>query len=283
MKDSKKYITENLEGLYDKNEIDSFIYLIFNHLFGYGRKEMILMRNEVLSHENKERIHEVVVRLKAYEPIQYILGEAEFYGLKFFVRSGVLIPRNETEELADLIIKRNKHKKISVFDVGTGSGCIPVAIKKYLPESDVWSCDISETAISLAKENASRNSVEIFFVKFDILSDQTFPVMGFDIIVSNPPYVTEKEKELMQPNVLEYEPHEALFVPDKDPLKFYKAIVERSAVLLKEGGEVYFEINEMFGSDIRELLENNNFTAEIVKDINGKDRIVIGHKKLNDL
>ncbi|MBP7510028.1 MAG: peptide chain release factor N(5)-glutamine methyltransferase, partial [Prolixibacteraceae bacterium] len=117
-----------------------------------------------------------------------------------------------------------------------------------------------------------------FFVNFDILSNQTFPVTGFDIIVSNPPYVTEKEKQLMQPNVLEDEPHEALFVPDNDPLKFYRAIVEKSAVLLKIGGDVYFEINEMFGDDVRKLLESNNFTAEIVKDINGKDRIVIGHK-----
>ena len=278
MKDSMKYIAENLEGLYDKNEIDSFIYLIFNHLLGYGRKEMILMRNEILSTENKERIHEVVERLKVFEPVQYILGETEFYGLRFFVKPGVLIPRNETEELVDLIIKRNKHKKISVLDVGTGSGCIPVAVKKYIPESEVWSCDISETALSVAKENAFRNSVEIFFVNFDILSNQTFPVTGFDIIVSNPPYVTEKEKQLMQPNVLEYEPHEALFVPDNDPLKFYRAIVEKSAVLLKIGGDVYFEINEMFGDDVRKLLESNNFTAEIVKDINGKDRIVIGHK-----
>ncbi|MBP7506545.1 MAG: peptide chain release factor N(5)-glutamine methyltransferase, partial [Prolixibacteraceae bacterium] len=228
MKDSMKYIAENLEGLYDKNEIDSFIYLIFNHLLGYGRKEMILMRNEILSTENKERIHEVVERLKVFEPVQYILGETEFYGLRFFVKPGVLIPRNETEELVDLIIKRNKHKKISVLDVGTGSGCIPVAVKKYIPESEVWSCDISETALSVAKENAFRNSVEIFFVNFDILSNQTFPVTGFDIIVSNPPYVTEKEKQLMQPNVLEYEPHEALFVPDNDPLKFYRAIIEKA-------------------------------------------------------
>lgn len=280
MKDSKKYIADNLEGLYDKNEIESFIYLIFNHLFGYGRKEMILIRNEILSSENRERIYEVVERLRVFEPIQYIFGEAEFYGLRFFVRPGVLIPRNETEELVDLIIKRNKHKKITVLDVGTGSGCIPVAIKKHLPESEVWSCDISETALSIAKENAARNSVEIFFVKFDILSDKKFPVTGFDIIVSNPPYVTEREKEQMLPNVLDYEPHEALFVPDNDPLRFYRAIVEKSAILLKKEGEVYFEINGMFGDNIRELLESNNFTAEIVKDINGKDRIVSGHKNL---
>jgi release factor glutamine methyltransferase len=280
MKDSKKYITDNLEGLYDKNEIESFIYLIFKHLFGYGRKEMILMRNEILSSENMERIHNIVERLKVYEPIQYILGEAEFYGLKFIVKPGVLIPRNETEELADIIIKRNKHKKITLLDIGTGTGCIPIAVKKYLPESEVWSCDISETALSVAKENASRNSVDIFFVQFDILSEKTFPVTGFDIIVSNPPYVTEKEKELMQPNVLDYEPHLALFVPDYDPLMFYRAIVEKSTVLLKKGGEIYFEINEMYGDDIRKLLENNNFTAEIVKDINGKDRIAVGHKIL---
>jgi len=280
MKDSKKYITDNLEGLYDKNEIESFIYLIFKHLFGYGRKEMILMRNEILSSENMERIHNIVERLKVYEPIQYILGEAEFYGLKFIVKPGVLIPRNETEELADIIIKRNKHKKITLLDIGTGTGCIPIAVKKYLPEAEVWGCDISETALSVAKENASRNSVDIFFVQFDILSEKTFPVTGFDIIVSNPPYVNEKEKELMQPNVLDYEPHLALFVPDDDPLMFYRAIVEKSTVLLKKGGEIYFEINEMYGDDIRKLLENNNFTAEIVKDINGKDRIVIGNKNL---
>lgn len=283
MKDSKKYIAENLEGLYDKNEIESFIYLIFKHLFGYGQKEMILMRNENLSPDNMERIHKVVERLKVYEPIQYILGEAEFYGLKFIVKPGVLIPRNETEELADIIIKRNKHKKVTVLDIGTGTGCLPVAIKKYLPEAEVWGCDISETALSVAKDNAARNSVDIFFVQIDILSEKTFPVTGFDIIVSNPPYVTDKEKELMQPNVLDYEPHLALFVPNDDPLMFYRAIVEKSTVLLKEGGEIYFEINEMYGDDIRKLLENNNFTAEIVKDINGKDRIAVGHKILSKL
>ncbi len=276
---TKKYIRESLSDIYSKMEIDSFVFLILNHVLGLSRKDIILKANEILSQDKVQKISEVVGRLKSYEPIQYILGETEFFGLKFSVKPGILIPRNETEELVDLIIRSHGGRKGKILDIGTGSGCIPIALKKNLTDSEVWSCDISDTALAMAKENALLNRAEVSFMKFDILSGTEFPVFDFDILVSNPPYITEKEKGLMMANVLNYEPHEALFVPDDNPLKFYRAIILQSEKILKREGEVYFEINELYGDATKELLESNNFIAEIIRDINGKDRIVHAKRK----
>lgn len=279
MKQSLQYLRESLKGLYEQSEIDSFFYLIISHLLGYSRSQSILNMEHVLPVETVESIKEITQRLEKHEPIQYILGETEFYGLTFHVETGILIPRFETEELVDLIVKKYKaNNHLKILDIGTGSGCIAISLKKHLPNSDVWCCDISDKALEVTMQNARSNNLEINAFKFDILSKYLLPVSGFNIIISNPPYVTEKEKEFMQPIVLDHEPSLALFVPDDDPLLFYRVIVDRSKDLLLPEGDLFFEINELFGDDICKLMHNENFTAEIISDINGKDRIVHGHK-----
>ena len=276
MKSTKDFIFSELTGFYERSEIDSFIRLVFETLFGYSRKEMILFADRRLSSGEREKISGIVERLKKYEPIQYILGTTEFYGLKFHVEPGVLIPRFETEELVDTIIKQNKNKKVKLLDLGCGSGCIAIALKKFIQESDVWCCDISDTALKITRENAMLNEAEIHIVKYDILSRDLFPETGFDIVVSNPPYVTIKERSVMQKNVLDYEPEVALFVPDEDPLLFYREIVNKTRGIMADSGQLFFEINESYGDEVSALIEKYGFHATIIKDINGRDRFVTG-------
>ena len=276
MKQTISNIKNSLSGFYEPSEVESFISMIFNFVFGYSKREMILNADQLLPESSIVKINEIILRLRNFEPIQYIFGEAEFYGLKFKVEPGVLIPRFETEELVDLIIKRNKNMALKILDVGTGSGCIAISLKKHLPKSEIWSCDISDKALEITKKNADLNNVEIKLEKYNVLGSIPFIESGFDLIISNPPYVTFKEKLVMRGNVLNYEPSIALFVPDDDPLQFYRAIVLKSKQLLKPGGELYFEINEAFGEEISELLVEHGFVAEVLKDINGKDRIAYG-------
>jgi release factor glutamine methyltransferase len=195
--------------------------------------------------------------------------------LKFKVESGVLIPRVETEELVDLIIKRKKKSPCKILDIGTGSGCIAISLKKFLPESNVWCCDISDKALKITRKNGKLNAVEIKVKKFDILGKDDFRESGFDLIVSNPPYITINEKSLMRKNVLYFEPAMALFVPNDDPLLYYRSIVLKAKKLLNNGGELFFEINEAFGKNVTALLVENGCVAEIMKDINGKDRFAV--------
>lgn len=279
MKQTIKDIRDDLSGLYPKEEIDSFIFLIFNYLYGFKKIDLLISSDFDISIADRAKISDWVDRLKKYVPIQHVLGVTEFYGLKYRVTEDVLIPRQETEELVDLIVKRYRNFAVKILDIGSGSGCIPIALKKNLPMADVWSCDISPEALAIARENAELNSVDVSFSLFDILSFDDFPAIGFDIIVSNPPYVTESEKALMHSNVLDYEPHLALFVTDQEPLLFYNNIVKRSKKLLTNDGTIFFEINEAYGLEVKSLLVNNGFDAEIVKDINGKDRIVQGWLK----
>ena len=276
MKKTIQSIRESLSPYYGPSEIESFTALIFNCIFGYSRKEMILKSNHILPESGYQKVAMIVSRLKQHEPIQYILGETEFYGLKIKVEPGVLIPRFETEELVDLIIKREKGLNVKILDIGIGSGCIAISMKKNLPGSDVWGCDISDTALRVTRENAALNDVSLTLEKFDILGKETFRENRFDIIVSNPPYVTEKEKQVMQKNVLDFEPWLALFVPDNDPLIFYRAIVYQAKQILIPGGKLYFEINETYGNEISALMTGNGYTVEIIKDINGKERIALG-------
>jgi release factor glutamine methyltransferase len=279
MKQSLKYIHETLAGLYDQREIDSFYFLIINHLLGYSKSEMILNPDRILSISDAEKVKAITLRLAHFEPIQYILGRTEFYGLPFDVEPGILIPRFETEELVDLIIKKSASKNnLKVLDMGCGSGCISISLKKNLASAEVWCCDISDKAIEVTARNAKLNNVDINIEKYDLLGLEPFKEDGFNIIVSNPPYVTCREKELMSKNVLEHEPGLALFVTDDDPLLFYREIVYKSLDLLLPQGEIYFEINESFGAEVKRLLEDNGFTAEIIADINGKDRIAIGYR-----
>lgn len=280
MKKTIHHIKEILSPFYEPSEIESFILLIFNYIFGYSKMDLILNYKQILPESSFQKITGIISRLKNQEPIQYILGETEFYGLKFKVGTGVLIPRFETEELVHHIVKQKKNLTVKILDIGTGSGCIAISLKKQMPESEVWCCDIADKALYYTSENAKLNNVEIKLERFDILGLDNFPESNFDIIVSNPPYVTGKEKPAMRENVLNFEPSLALFVPDNDPLLFYRAITLKAKKLLKANGELFFEINENFGNEISSLMVENGFVVDVVKDINGKDRFVFAVQSL---
>lgn len=276
MQASIAYIRKELESYYPKKEIDGFIRLIFSILKGYNSIDLIIKKDENLNEDDRFRIVEITNRLKKYEPIQYILGEMEFYGLKFQVNPDVLIPRPETEELIDWILKDITKTNLQILDIGTGSGCIPVSLKKYIPEATITGCDISDKALKTAIYNAKLNEVEATFFHLDILNPvlpKSLPKL--DITVSNPPYITEKEKKLMHDNVLKFEPSSALFVPDDNPLIFYKAIASFCSQNLKKEGKLYLEINESYGQECINMLQENNFiNVQIRKDINGKNRML---------
>lgn len=279
MKPTIEYIKSSLEPFYPKSEIESFIAIIFQYFMGYNTTQMLLNKDAILSGGIVQQINNVVDRLKKCEPIQYILGETTFYDLRFEVDGSVLIPRGETEELVDRIIKRHKNKALRVLDIGTGSGAIAVSIKKNLPFAHVFACDVSNKALYTAKKNASINGVDVHFFSHDILSETPLPEHDFDVWVSNPPYVTEKEKALMERNVLDYEPHLALFVPDDNALMFYRTITEKAIRHLKPNGELWFEINEAYGNAVLQLLEAHGFEATIISDLNGKHRMVFARLK----
>lgn len=273
------YIKKELCGIYPETEIDAFIFLLFRHLRSYTRTQFLLSRNEILQEDERARLYEWLGRLKNEEPIQYIIGETEFFGLNFFCRLGVLIPRPETEELVQWILS-SLHGSESLLDLGTGTGCIPISIKKNCPGVQVYGCDISETCLELAQNNAANNHADVSFFKMDMLhSDQNGQLPLFDVLVSNPPYVTDREKRLMQRNVLNFEPELALFVPDDDPLLFYKALVHLSGSLLKSGGRMFWEINEVYGNECVSLLVDAGFqNVELRCDINGRSRMVAAQK-----
>jgi release factor glutamine methyltransferase len=230
------------------------------------------------AHESEIDIY--VSQLKLQKPIQYILGEAQFFNINLKVNPNVLIPRPETEELVHWIVNSNATENPSVLDIGTGSGCIAIAIAKNIVGSMVFAMDISPKAIALAKQNAKEAEVEVIFDEQDILSlPKSIKGAPFDIIVSNPPYVRNSERSFMDTNVLDHEPELALFVSDGNPLVFYKAIAQVAQTALKPNGFVYFEINEAFGNETAEVLSSFGFVdIEIRKDINGKDRMVRGRK-----
>lgn len=269
-------IRKELAGIYQAEEIESLTFLIFEKVKGYTRTQFLLAKDEILCEEDRSEIGMMVARLKNHEPIQYILGETEFYGLPFYTVPGVLIPRPETEELVQWIIQENKLTSPTILDMGTGSGCIAVSLRKNIPESVVLACDISPVCIETARRNADLNSATITVLTYDILRNSpgiSFPVL--DVVVSNPPYVREIERLQMERNVLEYEPGLALFVPDNDPLIFYSQIADFARNNLKRNGRLYFEINEALGKECSEMLQEKGFSAiRIKKDIHGKDRMI---------
>jgi len=269
------YLKSELNGFYPISEINSFIYLIFNHLFNYSKKDLFLKQDNFLPTNRIVEINQIVCGLKSFKPIQYILGVTEFYNLNFKIHPGVLIPRPETEELVQWVLSDHKDGFYRILDIGSGSGCISVSLAKNMNGSTVFAADISEDALSLTKENSKLNNVDLQIIYLDILSSNDQFKEKFDIIISNPPYVTEREKELMHKNVLDFEPHKALFVPDNDPLLFYRNIAQFALTHLNKNGKLYFEINEQFGKDIAEMLEKFEFhEIQIKKDINGKDRMI---------
>lgn len=269
-------IRKELTGIFPREEIESLIFLIFEKLKGYSHTQFLLAKDDELNEKELAEIEKIVARLRIHEPIQYILGETEFYGMPFYSVPGVLIPRPETEELVQWIIRENQLLTPTILDIGTGTGCIAISLRKNIEQTTVLACDISSLCIENARRNAELNSVQVSVFEYDILTgapEVSFPEL--DVIVSNPPYIRETEKLLMEKNVLDFEPELALFVPDEKPLLFYERIVDFALSHLKNRGQLYFEINEAFGIECREMLRQKGFSdIELKKDINGKDRMI---------
>ena len=274
-------IWQQLSGKYAETEIDSFVHILFKQYLDMTSFEIHLMQENDMPDDSERQILENVGELAKYRPIQYILGKTEFYELHFELTPDVLIPRPETEEIVDWIVCEYENKisntSLSIIDIGTGSGCIAVSLKANFPNSEVWAVDVSEPALSVAKRNAAKNNVEINFIKQDILNEELnyTDCDYFDIIVSNPPYVTPSEKAQMQLNVLEYEPHCALFTPENDPLIFFKRLAAFGIKKLKKSGRIFFEINEAYHEEVADILKQHGFSdISLRKDINGKWRMI---------
>ena len=282
VRDCRRYYAGELEKIYGSDEANALIIILLEHYFSINRVKMALEPELRLSESELLTLHFAVKELLKNRPIQYIIGETEFCGMRFFVNENVLIPRPETEEMVKMIVSRRDKACLvptgcDVLDIGTGSGCIAISIAKLLKDSVVTAIDVSEKALEVAKKNAEANDANVRFILDDILNAQNKELIDnqYDIIVSNPPYVCDSEKTEMRANVLDYEPSTALFVTDNDPLIFYRKILEFAQKELKPDGEVWFEINEKFGEEMRNLsLEMGFGNIEIIKDFRGKDRIV---------
>lgn len=276
LKEYRSYFKTNLKDIYPEEEIGSFFYLLTEKFLTLKRVEVALELQRKLTLEETNIFENALRQLEKEVPIQYIIGETEFFGLTFKVNQSVLIPRPETEELVDWIIKDYVHIKqpLTILDIGTGSGCIAISLAKHLTKAIVTGLDISPTALKVASENANMNEVPVSFLEQDILTLKNLETT-YDVIVSNPPYVTVSEKQNMQSNVLLYEPHNALFVSDDTPLLFYKSIAEIALKNLNRNGNLYFEINESYGSEIVDLLKKLRFkNVELKKDLFGKERMI---------
>jgi len=270
-----------LHDLYHEKEIDALVKQLLQKVCNQSRTDILMYKNRDLLLENREEVIQILHRLKNGEPIQYILGETEFFGLTFRVSPSVLIPRPETEELVEKIIRENERPGISVLDIGTGSGCIAISLAKNLSDAKVEAWDVSTDALSIAHQNNDANKTNVEFREIDVLNICTGHIANrFDIIVSNPPYVCEEESSSIHINVMNNEPHLALFVPNENPLIFYRKIAELGRDLLNKEGKIYFEINERFGQITAEMMQQVGYSeVEVVKDIFGKDRIVKAQKR----
>ncbi len=274
IKDYRGYFIEALTPIYDGSEAESFFYLILAHQHQWSRVDLALNPNEAFNEADIQYWNSILEQLKLEIPIQYLLETTSFFGLDFEVNKNVLIPRPETEELVQWILDSNlKNEKLKILDIGTGSGCIAISLAKNLPKAQVFAIDVSEKALEIATKNAKQNEVLITFLAQNILETQDLD-QQFDIIVSNPPYVRNLEKEAIKKNVLDYEPHLALFVEDHDALIFYRKISELALKNLSSQGQLYFEINQYFGTPMVDLLRNQGFqNVELRKDIYGNDRM----------
>lgn len=275
IKDLRANFIDSLSGIYDSEEILSFFYILSEDILNLKRVDIAMRLDQDISVNQIEIFDKVKQRLEKQEPIQYILGQSDFYGMSFKVSPDVLIPRPETEELVDWIIKdQSKKTSLTILDIGTGSGCIAVSLAKNLPKSRVYAIDVSEQALEIAKENAKNNKVEVTFIKEDILKVESL-FQKFDIIVSNPPYVREIEKQEMKPNVLHNEPSLALFVSDKNPLLFYEKIAILANEKLNNDGMLYFEINQYLSFETKKRIEEIGFiSVEVREDIYGNKRMI---------
>lgn len=271
------YVLNRLE-VYDEREQRQITEIVLEYLLDVSRTAILIDTPiEKPTAEIKYEIKKITKQINALVPVQYVLGETKFYGFDFFVTPDVLIPRPETEELVDLIqSKFNAEAAPKIIDLGTGSGCIAISLAQLLPNADVTAIDVSEEVVKVTADNISRNEVEVTLYCGDVLTNDLPEGEKYDVIVSNPPYITEQEKELMSENVLEHEPHLALFVPNDKPLMFYERIADLAKQSLSDTGKLYFEINEQFGNETVQMLKGKGYSSvEIVKDLQEKDRIVV--------
>lgn len=263
-----------LKPKYGEREARAMVRVIFEQLKGWGPVRTALNADKLLSEYICGKITDIVRRLLDDEPLQYIFGTARFYGLDFKVTGDTLIPRPETASLVDIIVSENRGSDLNVLDIGTGSGCIAIALARNLRFPHVTATDISDKALDVARENSKALKTDIEFIHADMLTDD-MPGRQFDIIVSNPPYIAESERMTMDRNVLDHEPARALFVPDSDPLKFYRAILRIAKASLSTTGRLYLEINPLFSGMLHETVKANGFTdIEIIKDTEGRDRFI---------
>ncbi len=286
LKDIVSFFKQELNGLYDERELRSIIFIVMEEFTGYSSSQLLTNDDHTVSESTLLKINFAIKDLKEYKPLQYILGYTTFYNLKIKVTSDVMIPRPETEELVKWVIDENKYAKeikadsvpkvIKLVEIGTGSGCIAIAIKKNIPEISIKAVDISEHALKVARKNADLNKVEINFIQHDIFDKNLYAFkFKIDIIISNPPYVRESEKALMSPNVLNYEPEVALFVKDEQALVYYEAIADFALLRLKPHGCIFVEINEALALEVAELFILKGFKKiKIRQDIHGKDRML---------
>lgn len=277
LKDLKSQYIELLSGKFDPSESKRFLDILIEEFFGITKIQLALEPDHKLSESEMLKLHWAIKDLLNNKPIQYITGVSYFHDLKLNVNESVLIPRPETEELVGLILNKETTENLRVIDIGTGSGCIALALKKHLSNSCITAVDMSSDALLLAQKNALQNQLQVKFKQIDILNTNSFRTLAkFDIVVSNPPYVTQSDKTLMKKNVVDYEPYSALFVEDENPLLFYKAILEFCKSHLNNNGRIYFEINEQQGDNILQLLKQHEYNnANICQDIHGKNRFVV--------
>lgn len=274
MKETLDKLRASLVPIYGKGEAEAIIRLIFHYLKGWNLTDMLIHQEDELSPYIKDEVEKILQRLLKQEPIQYILGEAYWYGMNLKVAPGVLIPRPETAELVDLIIDQNKGREdLAVLDVCTGSGCIALALARNLPFAKVEAIDFSEEALKISRENANLLKTRVQFIKADIFDWS--PSEKYDIIVSNPPYVMDKEALKMEKNILDFEPHEALFVRDEAPLVYYGRIADIALYALNPGGRLYFEINPLTSVPLTQMMESKGFQEVIMyRDSSGKERFL---------
>lgn len=295
--EAEHWLQQQLQHIYDASESSTIAAWVMENVTGMRRPDRLTHRDETLPSDQMHQLSIKVQRLQAYEPVQYVLGEAYFFGLRLYVDNAVLIPRPETEELVEWIVNdikasgkpvfselpvaADQTRSLKILDVGTGSGCIALALKKNIPKAEVWGGDISDAALNVARRNGAGLDIRVDFQRVNILDEaQWNNLPQFDIIVSNPPYIAQEELGTMQPNVVAHEPHTALFVPDENPLLFYETLARFGMKKLHNGGALYVEIHEDRGNDVVQLFQKPMYTeVELRKDLQGKDRMVKAMKQ----
>ena len=281
IRDAKQAIIQAIEPIYDNREAVNIATLLLENLTGLSKMNQFLQKQSILSAEIASKLNDCIQRLSKGEPIQYIIGKAWFMELELTVNANTLIPRPETEELVDALIKylkANGNKKVQILEIGAGSGCIPIAIAKFYPEATITSVDFCANALTVARKNAQDIGVDINWKQLNFLDKQEWGQLGlFDIIISNPPYIRKAEAASMHTNVLAFEPHKALFVEDNDPLIFYKAIHAFCENQLNKKGAIFLEINEGLGNETAALF-NTNYSVEIKKDMQNKERMIMAYQ-----